>query len=194
MNSGVPLWLVLLLLLLTLAVAFGAAWYGARIATQRADGRWREEFQLQEQRWRREAQQAEARYWRDRRSKLYAGLLSIWRELNERFANYTVMREATKADQHQLEEARDQLLVIGKQYRDLAAEVAIEASHPLSLLCKTSSGQVSQFLALIMEDYSLADDGPRAGKNELQDVVAQLVIEYGQFDQQTRVELAVPDA
>lgn len=189
MDTASPLWLTIVLAVLAPASAVGAAWYSA----YRADRRWRHEFDVQEARWRRETELAEARYWRDRRSKRYAEMLSIWREMNERFATYSVLRDATKVDQQQLDDARDQLLVIGKKYRDTAAEVAVEASHPVSGLCKVSSSQVSQFLALIMEDYNLAEGGPRATKDELQGVVAQLVLGHGQFDQQVRTELGVPE-
>lgn len=180
------------LAILTVIGAFGAAWLGAYVAAQRADARWQQEFQHAQGRWQHDSQVNEARYWRDRRSKVYAELLSVWRDLDDQFGSYAVVREATKVDPEQLDDARDSLLVVGKRYRDLAAEVAVEASQPVMDLTAAGTLQVSQFLGLIMEDYNLAENGPRASKEELDVVVVRLKTGLAQFELQVRTELGVP--
>lgn len=182
----------IVLTMITVIVAMAAAWLAAHLTVQRAERRWQLEFQLAENRRQYEAQATEARYWRDRRSKLYAELLSVWTDLNDQFGSYTVVREATKVDPEQLDDARDSLLVVGKRFRDLASEAVVQASQPVMDLCAASTLQVSQFLGLIMEDYSLADDGPRASKEELEVVVMRLTAGHAQFEHQVRTELGVP--
>lgn len=176
----------------TVLVAVLGAWVGAHVGGRNAANLWRREFQAQEARWRQEVQLTEARYWRDRRSKLYAELLNVWRDLNEQFGAYTVVRDATKVDEKQLETARDQLLVVGKTFRDLASAVVVEASKPVLDLAEQSALQVSQFLGLIMEDYNLSAEVPRASKNELEPLVVQLRAGLALFEQQIRAELGVP--
>lgn len=182
MTAEVPLWLSIVMALIGVAATIAGGLVGAAFTAKRDDRRWLEETKIDESRW-----------WRDRRASLYSDILSVWRDLNEQFRVYAVVRDIADRDRKQIERAWEQLLVVQKRFGDLMARVQLEASGPAIGHYLYARDHVVHYVALVGGDFQQDGAEPRATQEELVDVIGPLVKGRDLFERHVRSELAVPD-